>query len=162
VVELHSLGKLFSLGPLGLAFFVGAEQPLARIAQYSDFAWTQIDALRIRTAIRCLEDWAHVERRASALRERLARLRETLRSLGFEPYPTPAGIYLLCRLPGSLGGRAVASAAEAAERLLSDHDLAVAPWEAGGQSYLRFAVSYLQEELEALARLGSGFAGPAD
>ena len=37
-------------------------------------------------------------------------------------------------------------------------DLAVAPFEAAADSYLRFSASYLPEDLDALAELGSGFA----
>ena len=158
IVELHSLGKLFALGPLGVAFFVGSAEPIARIAQYSDFAWTQLSSLQVRTAIRCLEGWEHVEQRGKALHERLSRLRGVVTKLGFEPFPTPAGMYLLCPLPTRLGGRAVNDATQAAEMLLREHDLALAPFEAAAASYLRFSTSYRLEDLDALAGLGSGFA----
>jgi len=158
IVELHSLGKLFALGPLGVAFFAGAAEPIAAIDQYSDFAWTQLSSLQVRTATRCLESWEHVENHADALRARLSRLRDVVTRLGFEAYPTSAGMYLLCRLPTQLGGRAVESATQAAELLLSEHDLAVAPFEAAPQAYLRFSTSYLAEDLDALAGLGAGFA----
>jgi aspartate/methionine/tyrosine aminotransferase len=158
IVELHSLGKLFALGPLGVAFLVGPAEPIAKIAQYSDFAWTQLSSLQVRTATRCLESWEHVERRGRALRERLTRLRDVVARLGFEAFPTPAGMYLLCRLPARLGGSPVETATQAAQRLLAEHDLAVAPFEAAPHAYLRFSASYLSEDLDALAELGVGFA----
>jgi aspartate/methionine/tyrosine aminotransferase len=159
IVELHSLGKLFALGPLGVAFLVGPAEEVAQVRQYSDFAWTQISSLQVRTATRCLECWEHVERHGDALRDRLSQLRGVLSALGFETFPTPAGMYLLCRAPRRLGGRPVEGAAAAAELLLGEHDLAVAPWEDPPHSYLRFSACYLPEELEALAELGPGFAG---
>lgn len=158
IVELHSLGKLFALGPLGVAFFVGDPLPIARIAQYSDFAWPQLSSLQVRTATRCLESWEHVEKLCKALNARLTRLREVLTRLGFVAFPTPAGMYLLCSLPAKLGGRPVTNATEAAELLLRDYDLAVAPFETAPHHYLRFSASYLSEDLDALAELGSGFA----
>jgi len=112
----------------------------------------------VRTATRCLESWEQVEQRAKALHERLSRLRGVVTKLGFEPFPTPAGMYLLCPLPTRLGGRSVSNATEAAEMLLREHDLALAPFEAGAVSYLRFSTSYRPEDLDALAGLGSGFA----
>ncbi len=158
IIELHSLGKLFALGPLGVAFFAGSANPIAEIARYSDFAWTQMSSLQVRSATRCLESWEHVEQRAVALRSRLSRLSEIVTKLGFEPFSTPAGMYLLCPLPSKLGGRPVRKATQAAEMLLREHDLAVAPFEAAADSYLRFSASYLPEDLDALAELGSGFA----
>lgn len=153
-IELHSLGKLFSLGPLGLAFLVGPEERVAEIRQFSDFAWTQISSLQLGVATRCLEGWQHVEGVRDGMRRRLAALREVVGKLGFEPYPTPAGMYLLCRRPGRIGGRPVADATEAAGRLLDEHGLAVAAWEVPPHGYLRFSTAYDPEDLEGLAALG--------
>jgi len=155
-IELHSLGKLFSLGPLGIAFLVGPEEPIAEIRQYSDFAWTQLSSLQLRVATRCLEGWQHVEGVRDGMQRRLAALRAVVRDLGFEPYPTPAGMYLLCRRPSRIGKQRVSDAVEAAERLLDEYGLAVAPWELPPDGYLRFSTAYEPEELEALAALGGG------
>lgn len=154
VLELHSLGKLFALGPLGMAFLVGPEETVEKIRRYSDFAWTQLSSLQVRTATRCLEDWGHVERVRDGYRNRLERLREVVAGLGFDPFPTAAGMYLLCRLPREVGGQPVADAREAAELLLAEHDLAVVPWESPPHGYLRFSAAYPQAELEALAERG--------
>jgi len=155
VLELHSLGKLFALGPLGIAFLVGSEDLIARVRQYSDFAWTQLNSLQVRTAIRCLESWEHVERVRDGFSRRLDRLRSVVAGLGFTPFPTAAGLYLLCRLPAALAGHPVATAGEAADRLLENHDLAVVPWEAPPHGYLRFSAAYPPAELDALAGLGT-------
>jgi aspartate/methionine/tyrosine aminotransferase len=158
VIELHSLGKLFSLGPLGLAFLAGDGERIAAIRQYSDYAWTQISSLQLSVATRCLEGWQHVEGVRDGMRRRLAALRQVVEALGFEPYPTPAGMYLLCRRPGSVGGRSVSDAAGAAALLLDEYGLAVAPFEQPPHGYLRFSSAYRPEDLEALEALGGGSA----
>jgi aminotransferase len=156
VVELHSLGKLFALGPLGLAFLVGPEEPIDAIRRFSDFSWTQLSSLGVRVATRCLEDWQYVATVRDGLAARVERLHSVVTALGFHPYPTDAGMYLLCRAPAAVADRRVASAAEAAEILLEQHGLAVAPWDVGEHSYIRFSAQYRDEDLDALSKLGSG------
>jgi aminotransferase len=158
IIELHSLGKLFSLGPLGMAFLVGDADRVVAVRQYSDFAWTQLSSLQVRVATRCLEDWGHVEKLRDSLHQRLAELREVVSELGFECFAAEAGMYLLCRAPGRIAMKPVAGAAEAAERLLEEHGLAVAPWEVPPHGYLRFSAAYRPEDLGALAELGRGSA----
>jgi len=153
-LELHSLGKLFALGPLGMSYLVGTEDLVEKIRQYSDFAWTQLSSLQVRTATRCLEDWQHVERVRDGYRQRLERLRAVVTELGFEAFPTEAGMYLLCRLPRDVGGRPVTDAREAAELLLAEHDIAVVPWDVPPHGYLRFSAAYTPEELVTLAERG--------
>jgi aspartate/methionine/tyrosine aminotransferase len=63
-------------------------------------------------------------------------------------------MYILCRVPSSIGQRPVADAGEAAEVLLTELGVAVVPWEVPPHSYLRFSARYLDEELEALRGLG--------
>lgn len=154
-VELHSLGKLFSLGPLGIAFLVGSEDEVTGVDEYGDFVWSQISSLQIRLATRCLESWDHVDATRNDYRRRLERLREAVSSVGFRPYPTPAGMYLLCPCPDFVGNHRVESAAEGAEILLRNHGIAVVPWDLPPNRYLRFAASASREDLEALLALGS-------
>ena len=154
VVELHSLGKLFALGPLGLAFLVGPEDPIDEIRRFSDFTWSQLSSLQVQVATRCIAGWQYVSAVRDGLFERLERLRQVVTALGFEPYPTDAGMYLLCRAPVAVGDRRVASAAQVAEVLLDRHGLAVAPWDVGKHSYIRFSAQYRDEDLDALSKLG--------
>jgi aspartate/methionine/tyrosine aminotransferase len=156
LLELHSLGKLFSLGPLGTAFMVGDDELVAGVREYSDFAWTQLSALQIMLGAKCLEEQDHVERVRDRLRQRLDALRDAVAALGFVSYPTDAGMYLLCRAPSAVGGKEVGSAAEAADVLLADHGLAVATWDVPPHGYVRFSASYLPEELNGLRELGRG------
>ena len=156
VVELHSLGKLFALGPLGVAFMVGPEEPIDAIRRFSDFSWSQLSSLQLRVATRCLADWQYVAVVRDDMAGRLERLRVVVTALGFEAYPTDAGMYLLCRAPTAVGDRQAASAAEVAEILLDEHGLAVAPWDVGDHSYIRFSAQYRDEDLDALSELGSG------
>ena len=95
-------------------------------------------------------------------RRRLDALREVVVGLGFRPYPVAAGMYLLCRCPASVHGRPVADATDAAERLLAESGLAVAPWQSTSRGYLRFSSAYLPEELDGLAELGRGSAIVSD
>ncbi len=154
-LELHSLGKLFSLGPLGVAFLAGDAELLARVREYSDYAWSQLSSLQVRVATRCLGEWSHVEERRRETQARLDRLASAVTALGFEVFPAAAGMYLLSRAPARVGGRAVAGARDAAERLLDDHGLAVAAWDVPPHGYLRWAAAYRPDDLEGLVALAA-------
>jgi aminotransferase len=156
VLELHSLGKLFALGPLGIAFLVGPEEPIDVIRRFSDFSWSQLSSLQLQVAVRCLGDWQYVDAVRDDLADRLGRLRRVVTEIGFEPYPTDAGMYLLCRAPAAVGDRRAATAAEVAELLLARHGLAVAPWDVPPHGYIRFSAAYQDEDLDALTELGGG------
>jgi hypothetical protein len=82
-------------------------------------------------------------------------LRRTLTSIGFEPYPTPAGVYTICPVPSRIAGKSVTSADEAAHRLMDEFDLAVFPLDTPRHSYLRFSSLYRAEDLERLSGLGT-------
>jgi len=155
-LEMHSLGKLFSLGPLAVAFLVGHKQTVDEVRQYSEFAWTQISSLQLRVATRCLESWEHVHGVRDGFARRLARLRDVVLRLGFEPYAAVSGTYMLCRRPRGVRSRSVDSAAAAAELLLREFGLAVVPWDVAPHGYLRFSAAYGTGDLEALAGLGGG------
>jgi aspartate/methionine/tyrosine aminotransferase len=154
LVELHSVAKLFATGPLPVSFLAGEEPLIAELRELSEFAWSPQSRLQVQVARICLEDRDRLEGAREFYRERIARLRDTLVELGFEPYPAPAGMYILCRVPSSIGQRTVADAGEAAEVLLSEHGVAVVPWEVPPHSYLRFSARYLEKDLDALRRLG--------
>jgi LL-diaminopimelate aminotransferase len=154
VVELHSMAKVYALGPLSVAFLVGECSVVEDVREYSEFASAPMSTLQVRAARLCLTDADRVRRVGEATRERVMRLGEVLTDLGFEAYPPRAGQYLLCRLPGAIGDQPVASAEEAAASLLAQHGLAVMPWDVGPSSYLRFSGMYLPKQLEALRRSG--------
>jgi aspartate/methionine/tyrosine aminotransferase len=152
VVELYSLAKPFGLGPLGVSFLVGSESWIARVRRLGDFAWSPPSALQVQTATRCLGDDGHLEAMREDLRARIGRLRRVLTDLGFDPYPTPAGMYVLCPAPRAVGGQETATAHAAADLLLDRFDVAVAPWD-GPPGYLRFAAMHRDEDLAALEGL---------
>jgi len=159
LVELHSMAKLFATGALPVSFLVGDEGLVEALRELSEFAWSPQSALQVKVARICLEDRGRLEGAQELYRKRMTELRDTLLELGFEPYPAPAGMYILCRVPSSIGQRPVADAGEAAEVLLTEFGVAVVPWEAPPHSYLRFSARYLDEELEAfrgLARIIHG------
>ena len=87
--------------------------------------------------------------------ERVTMLRVALLELGFDPYPTPAGLYVLCRMAPAISGRPVIDPWHAAEQLLDGFGVAVMPFAAAPGS-LRFSALYETSELDALVELGAG------
>jgi aspartate/methionine/tyrosine aminotransferase len=155
VIELHSLGKVLGVNALPVSFLVGTESVVRELRDYGDHAWSPASALVMRTATHCMADAAHLASVRETFAERIARLRAVITDLGFEPYPTPAGLYVLCRVPRLVGGHPVDDAWSAAESLLGRHDLAVMPWDAPSGGYLRFSALCAPDDLDALARLAS-------
>jgi aspartate/methionine/tyrosine aminotransferase len=154
LVELHSLSKLFALGPLGISYFVGSLGLIEELREYSDFAWSPLSSLHLQLARRCLDDEALFDGVRDFFAQRIEALRAVVVGLGFQPHPTPAGMYVLCRLPTSIAGTAVTGAQQAADILLDRYGLAVAAFEVAPHAYLRFSSLYRGEDLESLAKLG--------
>jgi aspartate/methionine/tyrosine aminotransferase len=155
LLELHSVAKLYATGPLSVAFLVGDEGILDELRTFSEFAWSDQSSLQVLVGCSCLEDGQRFEIMRNVFRDRMARLESTLRSVGFVPFPSASGMYVVCRVPSAIGGHRVTSAEEAAETLLADYGVAVVPWQVEPHSYLRFSAQYLVEDLEALASLGT-------
>ncbi len=153
LLELHSLSKLYGVGPVPVSFLVGDLQTMSELRELSEFAWSDQNSLSIRLATWCLSDGTHLARTREIYRKRLTDLRVAVEALGFEAVPPAGGMYLLCRAPSAVDGFAVQSAAEAADRLLEDHAIAVVPWDASSHSYLRFSGRYRVEDLEGLVAL---------
>lgn len=153
LVELHSFSKLFPMGPVAVSFLAGSEKTMRSISTYSEFAWSPLSSLQLQATTLCLHDSARLRELREFFAGQLDRLRQTLIDLGFEPYPSPAGIYLICPTPERIGRQAVQTAAEAAETLMEDFDLAVVPWDIPQHGYLRFSSLYQPADLERLAGL---------
>ena len=153
LVELHALTKLYPLGPLGASFLAGSEATMQKIATYAEFAWSPESALKIRATSWCLLDVDGRAKIRAFFETQLKALLEVLSDIGFEPYPAPAGIYALCRLPRVIAGRTVSTAEEAAVMLMDEFDLAVVPWDPAPNHYLRFTSMYQPEDLERLQGL---------
>jgi aspartate/methionine/tyrosine aminotransferase len=154
-LELHSFRKLFATGPAGISFLVGPKTLIRKIRDYSEYAWSPLSSLQVRLASRCAQDVNHVQMMRSFFRDRIARLRSTLQEVGFDPYPTPSGIYVLCRVPSAIQGELVAGAEHAAAILFDKFGVAVVPWNTPRAGFLRFTALYNPEDLEALAGLGA-------
>ena len=150
VVELHSLTKLFALGPLAISFLIGSPEIIEQLRRYSDFAWSPLSSLHIQVAAKALEEEEYVEEVRQFYRRRVERVRGGLSHLGLEPYPTPAGLYILTRVPASIAGREIGTAREAADLLLDRFDVAVAFWDLGGSGYLRFTSLYSEGNMTRL------------
>jgi LL-diaminopimelate aminotransferase len=154
VVELHSLTKLYPLGPQGASFLVGSNATMRKIATYSEYAWAPMSAMEVQATTWCMRDTAGHADSKSSFKVQVDSLRQTLVDVGFDPYPVPAGIYVLCRMPASIAGKKIETAEEAAVMLLDDFDLAVVPWEQGPNHYVRFTSMYRPEDLLRLQELG--------
>jgi len=154
LVELHSFSKLFPIGPIAVSFLAGSEATMRSVSNYSEFAWSPLSSLQLQATTLCLRDSARLQELRELFPSQLQQLRQTLIDIGFDPYPSPAGIYSICPVPTHIGGKVVTTAAEAAGHLMDDFDLAVVPWDTPRHSYLRFSSLYQPEDLERLAGLG--------
>ena len=153
LVELHSFSKLFPLGPLAVSFLAGTEPLMESISTYSEFAWAPLSKLQLEITALGMRDEGRGEELRRYFPDRIRDLSATLVALGFEPRPTRAGVYVLCAVPKSIGGLATVSAADAAERLIDEFDLAVVPLDTPQGTYLRFSALYQPADLQGLAGL---------
>ena len=154
-VELHSFSKLFPLGPVAVSFLAGSEKTMQTVSTYSEFTWSPLSKLQLKATTMCLQDEVRLQELRGFFPTQLQKLRQTLRSIGFEPYPAPAGVYTLCQVPSRIAGKLVKSAEEAANRLMNEFDLAVFPLDTPRHGYLRFSSLYHVEDLERLSGLGT-------
>ena len=150
VVELHSLAKLFALGPLAISFLIGSSEVIEQLRHYSDFAWSPLSSLHIQAATQALAEDSYVEQVRQLCHKRVERVRGGLSHLGFEPYPTPSGLYILTRVPSAIAGEEVSSARQVADLLLDRFGVAVAFWDIQDTGYLRFTSLYSEGDLTRL------------
>ncbi len=155
VIELHALTKLYPIGPQGASFLTGSSDTMQKIATYSELAWAPMSALEIQATSWCFRDVAGRAQIKAFFETQLDALRETLLAIGFEPYPVPGGIYVLCKVPRSIAGKTLLSAGEAALMLMDEFDLAVVPFESPTHHYLRFTSMYRPEDLARLHGLAA-------
>lgn len=153
VAELHSMSKLFPLGPVASAFLIGSQEIIDRVRRFSDFAWAPLSALHLQVAVSAFREEGYLEEVRDLYRGRIERLRSQLAELGFAPYPTPAGMYVLTDAPTTVNGKNVDTAQAAADLLLDEFGLAVAAWDLAPNRYLRFSSLYEEEDLVALSEL---------
>ncbi|MEO1128971.1 MAG: pyridoxal phosphate-dependent aminotransferase [Planctomycetota bacterium] len=153
-LELHALSKHFGITGLPVAFLTGEATLVRTVSRYGEFAWTPPSALQVAVTRQCLLDEEHLASTREAYQSRVAALREVLQLLGFSPYPTDAGMYVLCPVPQSIDSATVSGAWDACGRMLDGHGLAVMPWDSPTGGFLRFSASYRPEDLERLRSLG--------
>lgn len=154
LVELHSLAKHFSLGPVGVSFLAGDREIISELRDFSEYAWSDQIRLHFEIAMHCLRDSEHLVTMREVFKRRMRRLDATLQEVGFTTLPAESGMYVVSRVPSVIGGRTVSGAGAAAEMLLNEHHLAVVPWEVQPHEYLRFSCQYSEEDLRGLAELG--------
>jgi aspartate/methionine/tyrosine aminotransferase len=153
IVELHSFSKLFPIGPIAVSFLAGSEKTMFSVSTYSEFAWSPLSSLQLQATTLCLRDATRLQELREFFPAQLTQLQRTLSDIGFEPYPSPSGVYAICPAPARIGGQAVSTAAEAAAHLMDEVDLAVVPFDTPRHGYLRFSSLYQPEDLERLAGL---------
>lgn len=153
VIELHSLAKLFPLGPVAIAFLIGSQRIIDKVRRYSDFAWAPLSALQLQVATSALGEEGYLEDVRDLYRGRIDRLRGLLSDLGFAPYPAPSGMFVLTDAPASMDGQPVESAQAAADILFDRFGIAVPAYDIGTDRFLRFSSLYEEEDLLALSDL---------
>jgi aminotransferase len=151
LIELHSFRKLFAVGPLAICFLAGPQRLIQKIRDFGEYAWPPLSSLQLRVAALCARDGDHPQKMRAFFGEQVERLRSVLVRIGFDPYPTPSGTYVLCRVPAAIGGQSVDGAEHAAAILFDTCGVAVVPWRTRHTGYLRFSALYEAEDLEALA-----------
>jgi aminotransferase len=154
IVELHSFSKLFSLGPVAVSFLAGSEATMQSVSTYSEFSWAPPSRLQLKATSMYLHDEARLRELREFFPAQLQALRQTLIHIGFEPCPSPAGVYTICKVPSRIAGKPVTSAEQAANRLMDEFDLAVYPLDTHRHHYLRFSSLYRGEDLKRLSLLG--------
>lgn len=154
LLELHSFSKLFPLGPVAVSLLAGSDGLVDEISTYSEFAWSPLSKLQLGATIQGMRDSGRSDELRQAMHTRVRALHAALETLGFAPYPTRSGLYVLCPCPGRMRGRKVNSAGEAATRLIEEYGIVVVPLEAPGHAYLRFSAMYRDADLERLLACG--------
>jgi len=155
VVELHSFSKLYPIGPLAVSFLTGSADMLASMSTYSEYAWSPLSRLQLAATARCLQDSDRIDRFVQHLPSQLEALRTALQDIGFKPYPSNSGTYLVCDVPASIAGTKVSSAQNAAKILMDKFDIAVVPLGTENHSFLRFSGLYRPHDLDRLVELRS-------
>lgn len=156
IVELHSFSKLYPIGPLAVSFLAGSDELLQTVSTYSEYAWSPLSRLQLAATAKCLDDRDRLQKFRDHVPGKLKSLQAVLLDLGFCPYPSDSGNYLVCAVPESIAGTAVDSAQQAAKLLMDEFDIAVVPLGTDTHSYLRFCALYRPHDLERLADLGPG------
>jgi LL-diaminopimelate aminotransferase len=155
VVELHSFSKLYPIGPLAVSFLTGSADILSKMSTYSEYAWSPLSCLQLAATAKCLQDGGRIERIVQHLPLQLEALRTVLQEIGFKPYPSNSGSYLVCDVPASIAGVPVSSAQKAAKIMMDKFDSAVVPLGTEDHSFLRFSAQYRPRDLERLSELRS-------
>jgi aminotransferase len=75
VVELHSMAKLFALGPLAISFLIGSPDVIEQLRGYSDFAWSPLSSLHMQVAAQALEEEGYMGEVRELYRRRVERVR---------------------------------------------------------------------------------------
>jgi len=153
VVELHSFSKLYPIGPLAVSFLTGSADILASMSTYSEYAWSPLSRLQLAATARCLNDGDRIDRFVQHLPQQLEALQTVLKDVGFRPYQSNSGTYLVCDVPDSIAGKHVSSAQNAAKILMDKFDIAVMPLGTEDHSFLRFSGLYRPRDLERLVEL---------
>lgn len=155
VVELHSFSKLYPIGPLAVSFLAGSKDLLSAVSTYSEYAWSPLSRLQLAATAKCLEDRDRIRRFREFLPQQLESLQAALARIGFKPYDSHSGTYVICDVPRSIDGHKVSTAQGAAKLLMDEFDIAVVPLGNGEHSYLRFSALYRPRDLQRLIDLES-------
>jgi LL-diaminopimelate aminotransferase len=141
-VEVHTLSKGFNMIGWRMGWVCGNERIVRAFADVKDNCDSgQFIAIQ-KAAAAALEHPKIADATRAKYRRRLEKLVELLRSLGFEAKMPGGSYFLYTKAPrGVAGGPSFATAAAAAEYLITEHSIVTVPWDDAG-AYLRFSVTY--------------------
>lgn len=141
-VEVHSLSKGFHMIGWRIGWVCGHSRIVQAFADIKDNSDSgQFIAIQ-KAAAAALDDPAIPRAVKTKYQRRLAKLVETLRSVGFDCNMPGGSYFLYTPSPrGIEGGPSFANAEEASQYLITEHSICTVPWDDAG-AYLRFAVTY--------------------
>lgn len=152
VLAVHSLSKRSNLAGLRFGWYAGDPQVVRFLREVRQHAGFMVPGAVQRAGMAALADQPHADAQREKYRDRLARLRSLLASVGAEAPMPGGGIYLWARAPG---GDAWGLAANLAEK----GGLVVSPGEfygRAGAGHVRVAAVAPMESLDLVAsRLGA-------
>lgn len=140
--EFHSLSKAFNMTGWRLAFIVGNELVVKGLSHVKDNIDSGQFAAIQKAGIRALEHPEITERIVEKYRRRLAKLVETLNSIGFDASMPGGSFFLYVEAPkGVRGGQRFETAEDFSQFMITEMLISTVPWDNVGR-FVRFSATF--------------------
>lgn len=140
-LELHSMSKAYNMTGWRLAFFCGAEWAVNALATVKDNCDSgQFIAIQ-KAACAGIADLALAEEIRIHYEQRLRRMVEVLREVGFDAHMPGGTFYLYVKAPKGAGDVEFANAEEASLYLIETAGISTVPWDNTGP-FIRFGAVF--------------------